>query len=208
MTDRDLIRAVLDGVPGASDEFVVRYSRFVYAILVRSFRFEPERADDLYQEVFVRLMADGYRRLALWRGEGDFADYLGPIVRNVAVSWLRGVERDPLKQGNEADFDALVDVEPGPEEIAAVDEQRRTVERVVAELGQRERELYRLRFVEERKHREIAEALGMKVSHVGVALVRLERRLARRVEKVVKKGRDSAPIRAGVGSDGPRASRE
>ena len=209
MTDRDLIRAVLDGVPEAGDELVVRFTRFVYAILVRSFRFKSEVADDLYQEVFLRLMQDDYRRLALWRGDGDFADYLAPIVRNVARSHLRGSERDPVRIGNHGeDFDERVGFEPGPEEQAVVVEQRRLVERAVEQLGPRERELYRLRFVDDRKHKEIAAALDLTVSHVGVSLLRLERRLALAVGKMAEKGAHSRQGNAGVRSGGSGASRE
>ena len=209
MCDRDLIRAVLDGVPEAGDEFVVRFTRFVYAILVRSFRLEPEVADDLYQEVFLRLMQDDYRRLALWRGEGDFADYLAPIVRNVALSHLRGSGRDPVGIGNDdLDFDERVGSEPGPEEQAAVVEQRRLVERAVERLGPRERELYRLRFVNDMKHREIAAELDLTVSHVGVSLLRLERRLTLEVGKMTEKGVHSKRGKVGVRSGGSGASRE
>lgn len=184
---------MIEGVPGAGDEFVLRFSRYVYAILLRNLRLPGEVADDLYQQVFVRLWEDGFRRLRLWRGEDDFAGYLAPIVRNLAAEHFRRAARRPAS-GNPEEFEGIARDEPTPEELAAVEEQRRLVEREVEKLDSRSREIYRLRFVENRLHREIAEALGVQVSAVGVALVRLERRL---VKNTGVSGRERATVRSG-----------
>ena len=64
-----------------------------------------------------------------------------------------------------------------PEELAMVEDQRRAVERAVEQLRSRDRELYRRRFEQEQSYKVIAEAMGVTVNNVGVALKRLEKRL-------------------------------
>ncbi len=127
----------------------------------------------------------------MWRGEGDFVGYLAPIVRNLALDRLR---REPEPRRDESDENEPATGEPDPEELAALDERRRLVEGAVEELGERDRELYRRRFVEEQKHREIAQAMDMQVGHVGVALMRLEAKLVRLVgEDVRSAGAGASP---------------
>ena len=182
-TDRELIRAVIDGSPEAGDEFVTRFTLLVHSMLSRGFRLGPDEADDLYQTVFERLWEEGFRRLRLWRGDGDFAAYLIPIVRNTALDHFRRAGRDPLRDrgDREAAFELLIASEPGPEEQARVEEQRRIVERTLEALSPRDRELHRLRYVEELKYREISEIVGMNTNSVSQALWRLEQRLHRSV---------------------------
>jgi len=186
MTDRELIGRVLAHGPGAADHFVTRFSRFVWSILVRDFRIPPERAENIYQDLFVRLWDDDYRRLRMWRGEGAFASYLGPVVRNLALDHLRA---DPLKTPGRSDrdddqpvFDPF-DREPSPEELAMVQQQREKLERAVERLSARDRALYDLRHEQDLSYIEIAAALGLSVNAVGVALTRLTQRLRALVEE-------------------------
>ena len=194
-TDQELVRLVIDGERAAADEFVVRFSRYVYSILHRNLGVDPDTADDLFQAVFVHLFEDDCRRMRLWRGEGDFAVYLGPIVRNLALGHLRG--RQAREDPDGLDFDSLVGSEPTPEEEAAILEHYELLQAAVRQLRPRDRELYRLRYEEQRSYRDIAETLGMTVNHVGVALLRLEVRLERGI---------SPETGVKVRSDGPRAS--
>ena len=181
--DRELIDQVVDSDPEAADLFVLRFSRFVWAILVRSFRLKDAEAQEIYQDVFLRLWEDDYRRLRLWSGQGDFVSYLGPIVRHLALDMLRAQgRRRPLEGQEEEQEEEPRTTEPDPEELVAVRERRALLERAVEGLAGRNRELYRLRFERERSYKEIAEALGLTVNHVGVALKRLEKRLGRLVK--------------------------
>jgi RNA polymerase sigma factor (sigma-70 family) len=181
-SDLDLIHRVVDGDGKAADLFVLRFSRFVWAILVRSFGLRGAEAEEIYQAVFVRLWEDDYRRLRLWSGHGDFASYLAPIVRHLALDALRVQGRRRQLDGPEEESGREPrETEPGPEELAIRQEQRRVLERAVEGLGPRDRKLYRLRFQREQSYKAIGQEMGMTVNHVGVALKRLEVRLMRRM---------------------------
>ena len=177
-TDGELVQFVLDGDPRAARYLVDRFTPLVFGILVREFRLNRSDAEDLYQESFLRLFEDDWRRLRMWRGDGGLAGYLVPIVRNLALEHLRRQNREPAAGGAElADFDRVFEDEPTVEEQAALEEKRRILRECVETLPGPQRELYRLRYEQGLKHREVAEALDMTTNAASVALFRLDRRL-------------------------------
>ena len=185
LSDRELVTLVIAHDNAAANIFVLRFSRFIWWVFIQHGGIDKTCAEDLYQELFVRLFDDDYRRLRLWSGEGAFVSYLGPIVRHLAADHLRSRREFPLGKGGRDDdepaFDP-VDDEPSPEELAMVREQREQLERAVAGLSARDRLLYRLRHEEDCSYAEIAQATEMTVNAVGVALGRLVKKLKALVE--------------------------
>ena len=179
-TDRELIDAVVRGEPGAADRFVDQFSAFVWAILARDLGVRRDRAEDLYQELFERLLEKDYRRLIMWRGEGSFVSYLGPIVRRLAYDRLRG--RKEVQEGEEGL--EIADPDWGPEDLAAVQEEQVILMEAMSALKPRDRALIARRHLEELSYKEIAREMGLTVNHVGVALGRAEKRLVRKLRKM------------------------
>jgi RNA polymerase sigma factor (sigma-70 family) len=182
MPDRVLVDRLLAGDPEAADLFVTRFNGLVWAILVRSFRLRDDQREDLFQEVFVRLWEQDYRRIRMWSGDGDLASYLAPIVRHLALDRLRRSDRReqpyPDPEGPAGD---PASGEPDPLELAWVQEQRDAVDRAVDGLIERDRELYRLRYEEQATYEEISRRLAITVNNVGVRLARLTERLRKAV---------------------------
>ena len=178
-SDVALVHRVVTGDSEAADLFVARFTRLIWWVLIHEIRLDREPAGEVYQDVFVRLWRDNYRGLRNWTGEGDFASYLTPIVRHLAVDRLRG--RHPERHEPLPDFDEAGHEPRAPEadvdEITWVEQQRRLLDRAVAVLDARDRRLYELRFVEERSYQEIGSALGITVGNVGVRISRLSDRL-------------------------------
>jgi RNA polymerase sigma factor (sigma-70 family) len=130
LPDRVLVDRLLAGDPEAADLFVTRFSRLVWAVLVRDIGLVHPQGDDVFQDLFLRLWEDDYRRLRNWSGEGDFAAYLVTIVRHLAIDHVRGwqPEREhPLPD----DQDEPSTSEPGPEELARLEEQYEAIERAL-----------------------------------------------------------------------------
>jgi RNA polymerase sigma-70 factor (ECF subfamily) len=212
ISDRELVARVIARDDDAADIFVLRFSRFVWSVFVRYSGIDETVACDLYQDTFTRLLDDDYRRLRMWRGEGSFVSYLGPIVRHIANDYLRARREFAVGDGGlDDDDDAPVfdppDDEPGPEELAIVQEQRRMLERAVGRLDERDRLLYRLRHEEDRPYKEIAAETGMTVNNVGVALSRLLKKLEALVkEELPDPGAAPPEPPGGVISPGPGPS--
>lgn len=179
--DRQLIDRVLDGDPHAADMFVTRFTRLVWAILIRQTGLAAGQVEDVYQEVFVRLWEDDYRRIRNWSRDGDFAAYLAPIVRHLALDALRknrGDREQPLPEPDETDTGPIVD-DPSPEELAHIGQRRELLEQALLRLSVQDNELYELRFVQELSYLEVSEQMRITVNNVGVRLTRLVDRLKR-----------------------------
>jgi RNA polymerase sigma-70 factor (ECF subfamily) len=150
-SDDELMELAAGGVRDAFGELIGRYQA-----RVRSFcrRWDPERGDDLAQEVFLQLWAARAR----YQPRGQFPLYLFTVVRNrcrnVRRSWFRQPTLEPLAPE--------VPNPTSSDQLDAVLERERAarVERQVAQLSPKLREAVLLRFGEEMSYAEIAAVVG------------------------------------------------
>jgi RNA polymerase sigma-70 factor (ECF subfamily) len=191
--DRTLINNVINRVPGASDLFVDRFSKFVYSVLHRNLGVMPDVADDLHNLVFLRLFDDGCKRLRNWSQDGNFVNYLGTIVRNLANDHFRKltVRRElslELPDGEDDTSWAIdpVSTDPSPEEEAEAAQMRARLYEAMDQLSERDREILRLRHFEEKSYKQIADEMGYKISSVGVLLARAEKRLKEIIDNFLR----------------------
>lgn len=196
LTDGQLIENVITRVQGASDLFVERFYKFIFSILARDLKLPREQAEDLHQDIFLRLFENDFQRLCNWSGDGNFVNYLGTLVRNLANDWFRKkkmrgeVPLDP--DSDEDDTPPAVQpasTDPSPEEEAATAERRRRLHQAIEKLSERDRELIHRRHLKEQSYREIAGGMDYKISSVGVILARAERRLKEAVDRRIKERR-------------------
>jgi RNA polymerase sigma factor (sigma-70 family) len=89
-TDAQLVARCRAGDPEAWDEFVERFSRYVYAICGRGFRLPQHDAEDVFQEVFAR----AYERLPALRNDDAVRPWLAQLTRRLCIDRLRLNARD------------------------------------------------------------------------------------------------------------------
>ena len=168
LTDAELLQA------HDPDAFVELYDRYLPRILTWARRRVGEHAADLTAEVFARA----------WLQRKRFRDRSG----GSAAPWLYGIAanvlRDSLRKQRVA---AAARRKLGLPEAVAPDEDLEAVEerlslpavavRAASELPAGERELLRLRVVEERPYKEIAERLGCSEQAARLRVSRALRRL-------------------------------
>ena len=138
------------------DLHVVRVYRHIY-YLVGS----PPEAEDLTAQTFLQ----AWQAIDRYEARGaPFLSWLLRIAHNLAVSHLRG------RRDNSQLQDTVVDETPrqNPEEACEqkVDEER--VRRAILKLGNDQRQVIILRFVEDSDYREVAEIMGKSVAAVRV----------------------------------------
>jgi RNA polymerase sigma-70 factor (ECF subfamily) len=135
----------------------------------------PEAAEEVAQNAMVR----AWRRRSTCRQPDQAVGWLSRIARNEA---LRHVALERKRRETAFDEDALtrpgVLDEPIDGLVAALD-----LDSLVSSLPPADRELVRLRYVEDLTHSQIAECLGVPVGTAKVRLHRLRRRLQDRLEK-------------------------
>lgn len=89
-TDAQLVSRCRDGDPAAWNEFVERFSRYVYAICGRGFRLAQHDAEDVFQEVFSR----AFQRLPELRNDEAVRPWLAQLTRRLCIDKLRLLARD------------------------------------------------------------------------------------------------------------------
>jgi RNA polymerase sigma-70 factor (ECF subfamily) len=107
--ERNLLAGCIRGDKASWDEFVSQYSALIYHTIKKTFSFyhTESRSDlvaDLYQEVFVTLLRDDFKKLRQFKGENDctVATWLRVLTARLTVDFLRkqkarpvGFEKDP-----------------------------------------------------------------------------------------------------------------
>jgi RNA polymerase sigma factor (sigma-70 family) len=89
-TDAQLVSRCRAGDPDAWNDFVERFSRYVYAICGRGFRLAQHDAEDVFQEVFAR----AYERLPELRSDDAVRPWLAQLTRRLCIDRLRLNARD------------------------------------------------------------------------------------------------------------------
>jgi RNA polymerase sigma factor (sigma-70 family) len=89
-TDAQLVSRCRSGDPEAWNEFVERFSRYVYAICSRGFRLAQHDAEDVFQEVFAR----AFERLPALRSDDAVRPWLAQLTRRLCIDKLRLLARD------------------------------------------------------------------------------------------------------------------
>ncbi len=179
---------------GLLDELIVRYQHRLLRYLLYLCG-NREMAEDLFQEVWMRVMVRG----AQFNGQARFDTWLFTIARNLVIDLRRKRTMSSLDElfevGNEDDrplsFE-LADGEPTPFDRCANLEDRERIAVALLELDTLYREVLVLRFHEELSLEEISKVTRSPLSTVKSRLYRgmaalkpkLERRPLRRPETV------------------------
>jgi RNA polymerase sigma-70 factor (ECF subfamily) len=179
-TDAELVASALRGSEDAFRDLVVRFERPVYALILRMVR-DPETAEDLAQEVFVK----AFRRLSSYDPRRKFASWLFKVAHNATIDHLRRSELDtvPLAAEQEEGGGGLQAVlaDASAESPAAAAERRdmaRALERAIAGLRPEYREAVVLRYVEGLAYQEICDVVALPIGTVKTNLHRARKELA------------------------------
>src|SRR4029078_10269398 len=72
-------------------ELVRMYSRYVFAICQQGFRLSDADAEDVFQDVFVRV----YEHLDTIRDDASLRAWIGQVTRRLCLDRLRAAQRAP-----------------------------------------------------------------------------------------------------------------
>ena len=131
----------------------------------------PGDADDIVQEAFLR----AFRAFDALRG-GDVKAWLLTIVRNCHATAMQQQQRRatvPLTEDHEEALRAAAAAAtPDPEGASAAEDERRTLDRLIAALPAEHREVLLLRELEDMSYREIASVTQVPIGTVMSRLAR------------------------------------
>ena len=136
------------GEAEAWNELVERFSRYVYGIVVRGFRFREHDAEDVFQEVFARV----YDRLDSLRDDAALRPWIAQLTRRICLDRLAaGSREEPTEEIVATDAEAT---------IAELDDAF-AVREAMAGLSEDCREVLDRFFCRDESYRAIEEALGI-----------------------------------------------
>jgi RNA polymerase sigma factor (sigma-70 family) len=164
-TDAELVSRCRDGDPEAWNEFVERFSRYVYAICGRGFRLGQQDAEDVFQEVFAR----AYERLPALRSDDAVRPWLAQLTRRLCIDRLRLLSRDTP---SEAELD-----EPEADDVLATLDDAMTVRAALDKVGDPCREILDRFFCRDESYRTIGDLLELPAGTIAS-------RISRCLEKV------------------------
>ncbi len=169
LDDSHVVQAFLDGQSRAFDELVARYQARLLNFIYRTIG-DRERAEDLVQEVFIRI----YRHLHRFDQTKKFSTWAYTIASNLAKNELRNRSRNPLvlfqaiKKHWESDHRPLQfeDSSSRPDDMFHKRHLRALVEQSVEQLPEHHRVVFVLRELEGKTYEEIAEITGCNLGTV------------------------------------------
>ena len=130
-------------------------------------------AEDAAQEVFMR----GYRNFGRYRASDPFAPWIGAIARNYCLDVLRKRNRLAGAVGETVEESSLADPEEAGPAILISEYRAQAINEAVEALPEKYRLPIVLAYYADASYEEIAHALDITSSHVGVLLLRGKRQL-------------------------------
>jgi RNA polymerase sigma factor (sigma-70 family) len=158
-TDAELVERCSAGDDAAWAVLVERYSRYVYAIAGRGFRLPDHDAEDVFQDVFLRV----YQRLDSVRDPGALRSWIGQVTRRLCLDRLAAAKSEPeTSDPDETESaDSLAEIE------SAMD-----VRDALRSLDERCRELLDRFFARDEPYRVIADELDLPMGTVASRISR------------------------------------
>ena len=190
-----IVRRAAAGDSLAWEDLVHRFNRRIYNICYR-FSGSSEHADDLTQEVFIKM----YKTLSTFDAErGAFMTWVTTITRNLLVDHFRKTKQDratdSIDAGASSDEDSLTladQLEDGglrPDEVQKKRQVAEMVHQGLQKLSPELREALILRDLQDMDYREIATALkvpeGTVKSRINRGRAELARLLSRTYKQVI-----------------------
>jgi RNA polymerase sigma-70 factor (ECF subfamily) len=185
LTDAELVRHCREGDADAWNELVERYSRYVYAIVVRGFRLQDDEAEDAFQDVFLRV----YERLGTLRDDDALRPWIAQVARRICLDRLSERTRDAQRDGA---FDEELADGASDGELAGIEEAM-DVHEALAGLEPPCREMLDRFFARDEPYRVIAASLDLPM---GTVASRISRCLDK-LRELLLEGRKPAPEGSG-----------
>ena len=189
MDDSGVVNAFLAGEERAFQELVERYQVRLLNFIYRTIG-DRERAEDLVQEVFIRV----YRHLHRFDRAKKFSTWIYTIASNLAKNELRNRSRNPLVffqaikkswQDEERPLQ-FEDSTTRPDDLYRKRHLRELVEASVDQLPEHHRQVFVLRELEGKSYEEIAEITGCNLGTVKSRLNRARNSFAAIIEPALK----------------------
>ena len=184
--DYELVQRLIAGDAAAWRTFVERFGRLVLsrvAVTAREMNqaLATPDAEDLCADVFSQLVASSYMALRRFEGRSTLSTWLCVVTRRIVVRRLASRRRELVRAAAHPSAFAMESLpgsaEENPLTLIISDEDRAHLRAALAQLGDRQREMARLFYIDGCSYREISQKLDMPMNSVGPTLNRIHAKL-------------------------------
>jgi len=169
--DKPYVDRLRAGDPCTEQHFASYFGQ-ILDIMLRARYLSPERVDDVRQETLVRVIAT-LRQEGGIRQPERFGAFVNSVCKNVLREHSRDWQRtQPINQDHLEPPDKVVDLEG----VLISHETKDKVREILAEMKQRDRDLLRSIFLEEKGKDEICREFGVDREYLRVLLYRAKER--------------------------------
>lgn len=178
--DDDIIIEAQKGSTVAFDELVRRYRQRVYAVAYQMTK-DPEDADDLAQEAFIR----AYEAIGRFQVGMKFYTWIYRIVVNLGINMYKKKSRSSnLSPEQESQIPARV--KSNPAVVIENQELGETIREALQKLPPHQKSVFALRVFQDLSYKEIAETLEISIGTVMSRLNRAREALKNELQDYVK----------------------
>ena len=157
VSDLELVQEVRKGKRQAFTELMRRYQKRVYWT-ARRIVGGHEEADDIAQETFIK----AYLALDNFRGDSTFFTWIYRIAVNLSLNAVR--KHQVVRYVRQSEIvNWLLPTKENPDDAMIARETMSLVERAIAELPEKQRSVFVMRFYEELPYEEISKILHTSV---------------------------------------------
>lgn len=176
----------------AWDTFVEEYSRFISQAIIRTLnRYsstpDDQTVDDLFQTLFLSLIANNFKKLRQFRHKCRLSTWLHTMAVRITIDHLRKqsehLSLDGLADGEKPLKDSLRNGNPLPSEILELNEEKRIFEQIKETLTARERLFVELFYQRELPPEKIARIMNTSTNNV----YQMKSLVRRKMKKVVER---------------------
>jgi RNA polymerase sigma-70 factor, ECF subfamily len=178
LEDRTLVRQVLGGEREAFRRLVVKYQARVYHSVLRIVR-NPDEAEDVAQETFLKAYAGLERYDARWR----FSTWILTIATRTALNAVRTQRGSPISLDGMPESAEPRSTQPSPARSASHREWMDKLKAEVAALGGKMRIAFGMRYEDHLAISEIARVMDSSETSVKVLLHRARKALRERLKE-------------------------
>jgi len=186
--ENELVKNCIDGNQVAWNKLVDIYGPRVYTAIryfMRSYRESmPSEAKNVYQELFLDLCNDNFRKLKTYQGDGKFAKWLLTVARRRTLTYIRNALRYKRVPAKLKETEILDLGRPLFESGNAYDssEARDAVLQALEKIDEKSRLLIVLFYFEDMSYEDIAKLLDISKT----SITSLMRKAREEIEKILE----------------------
>lgn len=175
LSDAQLVVLALDGDSEAFETLLRRYREEIYALCLARTAGNKEDANDLVQDTFVKVFVN----LEKYDPKYTFGQWIYTIARNTFIDYVRR-RRENLSIESLASAPSLAPTADEEPDQRIINEQHGVqIERCMASLPEKYRQMAEMRFVRELSYEEIALQMGLPIGTVKTQIHRARERLCK-----------------------------